>query len=208
VKFAVEDAYLTIAAESRSEIKVKSSRFIGESFLVRSVDEAVVRLDTIRKREFQATHHCYAYVVGLPGNQTHKYSDDGEPGGTAGRPIYDTLVGRGLTNGLVVVTRYFGGTKLGTGGLARAYSDTTRAVLESSGVKTNYLIRRFRCDLQFTLYDSWLRELHKLGASVVDSRFAERVTLTIEIRAGQAERLMAAFVQLTSGKGSLEEIGS
>jgi uncharacterized YigZ family protein len=208
VRFAVKDAYQIIAAESRSEIKIRGSRFIGESFLVRSVDEAVVRLDAVRKREFQATHHCYAYMVGLPGNQQHKYSDDGEPGGTAGRPIYDTLVGRGLTNALVVVTRYFGGTKLGTGGLARAYSDTARDVLELSGVKSNYITRRFRCDLQFPLYDGWLRELHKLGATVVDSRFAERVTLTIEIRAGQAERLMAAFVQLTSGKGLLEEIGA
>lgn len=208
MKFAVEDAYLTIATESRSEIRVKGSRFIGVSFLVRSVDEAVVRLDAVRKREFQATHHCYAYVVGLPGSQQHKYSDDGEPGGTAGRPIYDTLAGRGLTNGLVIVTRYFGGTKLGTGGLARAYSDTARAVLELSGVKTNYITRRFRCDLQFPLYDSWLRELHKLGATVVDSRFAEKVTLTLEIRADRAERLMEAFVQLTLGKGSLEEIGT
>ena len=208
MKFPVEDAYLTIATESRSEKRVKGSRFIAVSFLVRSVDEAVVRLDAVRKREFQATHYCYAYVVGLPGSQQHKYSDDGEPGGTAGRPIYDTLVGRALTNGLVVVTRYFGGTKLGTGGLARAYSDTARAVLELSGVKTNYITRRFRCDLQFPLYDSWLRELHKLGASVVDSRFAERVILTIEIRAGQAEHLTAAFVQLTSGKGLLEEIGT
>ena len=206
MKIAVEDAYLTIATESRSEIKVKGSRFIGESFLVRSVDETAVRLDAVRKREFQATHHCYAYVVGLPGNQQHKYSDDGEPGGTAGRPIYDTLVGRGLTNGLVVVTRYFGGTKLGTGGLARAYYDTARTVLELSGEKTNYITRCFRCDLQFPLYDGWLRELHKLGATVVDSRFAEQVTLTLEIRAGHAERLMAAFVQLTSGKGLLEEI--
>jgi uncharacterized YigZ family protein len=208
VKFPVEDTYLTIATESRSEIKVKGSRFIGESFLVRAIDAAIVRLDAVRKREFQATHHCYACVVGLPGSQQHKYSDDGEPGGTAGRPIYDTLAGRGLTNGLVVVTRYFGGTKLGAGGLSRAYSDTARAVLELSGVNTNYITRRFRCDLQFPVYDTWLRELHKSGATVVDSQFAERVTLTIEIRAGQAERLKAAFVQLTSGKGLLEEIGA
>lgn len=208
MKIPVEDAYLTIATESRSEFKVKGSRFIGESFLIGSIDEAMLRLDAVRKREFQATHHCYAYVVGLPGNQQHKYSDDGEPGGTAGRPIYDTLAGRGLTNTLLIVTRYFGGTKLGPGGLARAYSDTARAVLELSGTKTNYIVRRFRCDLQFPLYDGWLRELHKLGATVVDSQFAERVTLTLEIRAGQAERLMAAFVQLTSGKGSLEEIGA
>jgi len=208
VKFPVEDAYLTIATESRSEIKVKGSRFIGESFLVQSIDEAIVRLDAVRKREFQATHHCYACMVGLPGSQQYKYSDDGEPGGTAGRPIYDTLAGRGLTNTLVIVTRYFGGTKLGAGGLSRAYSDTARAALELSGVKTNYITRRFRCDLQFPLYDTWLRELHKLGATVVDSQFAERVTLTIEIRAGQAEHLKAGFVQLTSGKGLLEEIGA
>lgn len=204
----VEDAYLTIASESRSESKVKGSRFIGESFLVRSAEEAMARLETVRKREFQATHHCYAYVVGLPGNQQYKYSDDGEPGGTAGRPIYDTLLGRELTDTLIVVTRYFGGTKLGTGGLARAYSDAARAVLELSGVKTVYITKRFRCDLDFSLYDTWLRELHKLGATVVESEFAERVRLTLEIRRSLADRLAAAFVQLTSGRGSLEEIAS
>ena len=203
----MEDAYLTIASEAHSESKVKGSRFIGESFLVRSADEATARLDTVRKREFQATHHCYAYIVGLPGNQQYKYSDDGEPGGTAGRPIYDTLLGRDLTDTLVVVTRYFGGTKLGTGGLARAYSDAARTVLELSGVKTVYITKRFRCDLEFSLYDTWLREMHKLGADVVESKFAERVTLTLEIRLSQADRLAAAFVHLTSGKGSLEEIG-
>jgi len=205
---AVDDTYLTIGEESRSEIKVRGSRFIGESYLVESVEAAGAKLDAVRKREFQATHHCYAYVVGLPGNQQYKYSDDGEPGGTAGRPIYDNIVGRGLTCGLVVVTRYFGGTKLGAGGLARAYSDTARAVLELSGVKTVYITQRFKCDLDFSLYDTWLRELHKLGATVVDSKFAERVALTLEIRVSLADRLAAAFGQLTSGKGSLEEIGA
>lgn len=204
----MEDTYLTIDVESRTETRVKGSWFIGESFLVASAGEALTRLEQVRRREYQATHHCYAYVVGPTAGKQFKYSDDGEPSGTAGRPIYDAIVGRGLTNTAVVVTRYFGGTKLGTGGLARAYSEAARAVLDLSNVKTHYLTSRYRCVLDFSPYDSWQRALRQLGALVVDSQYADRVTMIVEIRKSRAEQLKAAFVQLTSGKGSIDDTES
>ncbi|MCK4857045.1 MAG: YigZ family protein, partial [candidate division Zixibacteria bacterium] len=141
--------------ESQIEIKVKGSRFIGETCLVASVDEAVARLAVVRKREYQATHHCYAYVTGWPDQVGFKYSDDGEPSGTAGRPIYDVITGHALTNLLVVVTRYFGGTKLGTGGLVRAYSEAARAAVEASGRHQQFLTRDYRFVLEFARYDQW-----------------------------------------------------
>ncbi|MCK4606997.1 MAG: YigZ family protein, partial [candidate division Zixibacteria bacterium] len=117
----MDDQYYEIAGPARIEIKRKGSRFIAETGAVSSVEEAHEQLETVRSREHAATHHCYAYRVGIADEARFKYSDDGEPGGTAGRPIYDVICGCEVTNALLVVTRYFGGTKLGTGGLARAY---------------------------------------------------------------------------------------
>jgi uncharacterized YigZ family protein len=202
----VSDAYTTIRTESRVEIKVKGSRFIGETCLAGSVDEAMARLTAVRKRDYQATHHCYAYVTGWPDQAEFKYSDDGEPSGTAGRPIYDVITGNGLTNLLVIVTRYFGGTKLGTGGLVRAYGDAARAAVEASGRQEQFLTRDYRFVLEFARYDQWLREMDRLGATVVASEFTDEVTLRIRVRRSLAESLMAAFVELTSGKGEVEEI--
>ncbi len=202
----MDDRYLTIARESSVEIKVKASRFIGESCFVSTVDEALARLTAIRKREHAATHHCYAYRVGMGDKAAFKYSDDGEPSGTAGKPIYDLILGSDLTNILVVVTRYFGGTKLGTGGLAHAYGDSARAVLEESGVKENFVLSRFLFEMEFAHYDRWRTILHRLNASEVDAWFAQTVPSSVTIRWSRAEDLRRAFIEMTAGKGKCEEV--
>ena len=202
----MDDTYLTIEREARAEIKEKGSRFIAESFLVTTLDAALEKLESVRKREYPATHHCYAYLLGTAEASQFKYSDDGEPSGTAGKPIYDLAAGRNLTNLLLVVTRYFGGTKLGTGGLLRAYSDTARAALDASGVRTNYLTHHFHFTVDFPHYDSWQRELHRLEARVVDSQFTDRVSMVIEIRRSRAEELTERFIELTAGKGRFEQV--
>lgn len=200
------DSFLTIQAAARAEIKIKGSRFIGESFPVATLDDALTQLATVRKREYQANHHCYAYQVRTEGDPQFKYADDGEPSGTAGRPIYDIITGRQVTNLLLVVTRYFGGTKLGTGGLVRAYGETAKATLDASGVQEILITSSFRCRLDFSLYDQWLREIHKLEARVDDAKFSDRVVLTVSIRKSRVESLLGAFRELTSGKGEVEEI--
>lgn len=200
------DVYATIATESHAEIKVKGSRFIGETFLVDDVPLALERLEVVRKREYSATHHCYAYIVGLGVERLFKYSDDGEPNGTAGKPILDVIEGSGVTHILCVVTRYFGGTKLGTGGLVRAYGDAARAVMEQSGRRERFLCSHFRLELVFPLYDRWQRELHELGAKVDASDFSDHVTMQVTIRNSQAERLVEAFARLTAGKGKIEPL--
>ena len=201
---AMDDEYFTIRSECRHEIKVKDSRFIGETFLIESPDDAAMRLESVRKREFAATHHCFAWQTGLEKSRQFKYSDDGEPSGTAGRPIYDVLVGSGVTNTLVVVTRYFGGTKLGTGGLTHAYSDSAKAVTQESGRERHFLTTRFRVRMAFSYYDRWLRLKHRLGASAVDAQFGEEVTDTVSIRNSLAEELRSGFIELTAGKGQIE----
>jgi len=202
----MHDEYYTIARPASAEIKVKGSRFIGETFLVSTPDDALDRLETVRKREHAATHHCYAYRVGLGDQPTFKYSDDGEPNGTAGKPIYDAVCGRDLTSTLLVVTRYFGGTKLGTGGLARAYADTAGLALDQSGRRQHFRWAHYRLELQFPWYDQWLKLANRLDVRTEDSHFSEIVRLSVKIRQSRAPDLESAFVELTSGKGTIERI--
>lgn len=202
----MNDEYRTVRTESLAEIKVQGSRFIGEALSAGSVTEAEQKLEHVRKREHAATHHCFAWRIGLDENIQFKYSDDGEPSGTAGRPIYDIILGTDLTDTLVVVTRYFGGTKLGTGGLAHAYSDTARAAIERAELVTRYVTALARVTLEFSLYDRLQRTVHKLEASIVDSQFSDKVSLTIEIRQSRIDDFRRSFVELTSGKGEIEII--
>lgn len=200
----MSDEYHTIRAESLVEIKVQGSRFIGEAIGAVSAPEAQLKLDQIRKREYAATHHCYAWRVGHDQDTAFRYSDDGEPNGTAGRPIYGAIVGADLTDTVVVVTRYFGGTKLGTGGLAHAYSDAACLALEQAGRTTRYITGLATATLDFALYDRWLKLLQKMGATVVGSQFADKVTMQIEIRLSRLNELQRTFVEITSGKGQIE----
>jgi uncharacterized YigZ family protein len=202
----MEDRYFTIASESSFELKIKNSRFLAESCLVINPDTAVERLSAIRKREYDATHHCYAYLTGTGSGAVFKYSDDGEPNGTAGKPIYDVLAGTKVTNCLVVVTRYYGGTKLGTGGLTHAYSDAAKGVLEQSGRTEHFLLVHFKLDLEFSTFDKWQRVLARLGATTLSSEFADRVGMHLAIRQSRAEELKREFIELTSGRGIIEEI--
>jgi uncharacterized YigZ family protein len=202
----MDDAYLTIRQASKTEIKVKGSRFIGEACLAETVEQAIAQLGAIRKREYNATHHCYAYIIGRGPQPVFKYSDDGEPGGTAGKPIYDVVAGSGATNVLCVVTRYFGGTKLGAGGLVRAYGAAASAALAAAGTIERYDTVEFRLGLEFSLYDRWQLQLQAIGAEVVQAKFTDSVSLHVKIRAGRAERLEKMFTELTSGRGRIEKI--
>jgi len=203
----MEDCYLEISRGTQIVLKVKGSRFIGETCRVGSSDEAAVELEKIRKREYSATHHCYAWQVGLHTEQSFKYSDDGEPNGTAGRPIYDAIAGRNVTNLLLVVTRYFGGTKLGTGGLARAYAEAAREALDQSGTRQRLLCSAYRFHLEFSRYDLFQRILHRFEAVVKESQFSDLVMLEVEIRRSHVEELLTAFSELCAGKGEVEKLG-
>jgi uncharacterized YigZ family protein len=202
----MDDRFLTIRDEATVEIKIKGSRFIGESFLTPTGDLVLERLAAVRKREYAATHHCYAWRVGVESGSVFKYSDDGEPTGTAGRPIHDILTGNDLTNTLLVVTRYFGGTKLGTGGLTHAYSDCARATVEHSGIKEHFILNRYRVELEFSYYDRWKILVNRLGVTERDAIFEDHVRLVAEIRRSRGDELVQALVELTAGKGKIETL--
>ncbi len=196
----MKDTFRQIAANQTAEVKVKGSRFIGEALVVLDEQEAQEALQRIRKREYNATHHCWAYRLGLQSDR-FRYSDDGEPGGTAGQPILRQIDGQGVTNIMVVVTRYYGGTKLGTGGLARAYGDAASAVLATCQIDEHIL--RAHLVIRFAYADT-SPAMHTIGrfdVKIENSTYGDETELTLGIRTSQVEAFKNQFVEKLAGRG-------
>lgn len=194
------DVYYTIAQNSCIEFKKKGSRFIGRTFLLESQSKADEHLESIRKKHFDATHNCYAWRYGLFENEHSRFSDDGEPSGTAGKPIMQSIVGHELTNVLVIVTRYFGGTKLGTGGLVRAYSQAANEALEKSRTVKCYLETEIKLHFNYEFTNVTLRTIENHNAKIVDQNYANDVEIVISIRNSNVKTITSQLVELTSGK--------
>lgn len=194
------DTYRTLGRPARAEIKRDGSRFLAEAFPVQSEDGVQARLDDVREREHRATHHCWAYRLG-PEGEHFRSSDDGEPTGTAGPPILRRLEAHELTNTLAVVTRYFGGRKLGTGGLARAYGDACEEVLAAAPVQQQ--VRRQGIEITFDYDDTGAarRLIERFGATVVAKRYGQQATLEVGVPRSQVEAFRRAFRDATAGRG-------
>ena len=201
------DYYQTIAAGAEAALKIKGSRFLAYAAPAADKEAAEAFLAGLRKRWFDATHHCYAWSLGSGAVQISRSSDDGEPAGTAGKPILAVLQGRELTQLTVVVVRYFGGTKLGTGGLVRAYSASATLVLDQCRVVKIWQTRSL--DLRFG-YDQ-LSTILKLGerhdAAIAESEYGERVWLRLVLRQGEAAAFTHAAIEMTHGQIQIEEAG-
>jgi len=203
--FLPEDAYRTVSKVGKAEIEIKGSRFIAHALPASTVEEAEEKIEALRQHYHDATHNCYAYRIGTGPDLVYRFDDAGEPGGTAGRPILQAIEGKGLTDVAVVVTRYFGGTKLGAGGLVRAYSTAAAAALEAAEPVVRYFEDTFRVSFPYPFYNSVQQTLDQFGARVVRSAFAEKVTLVVAVRSSNLEDLLRALRDATAGK--LERIG-
>lgn len=201
----MNDSYLTIKNESRIEIKIKNSKFIGHTYFTDSIKSVQTIFTKIKKIEYNANHNCYAYIIGIDKQKIFKYSDDGEPNGTAGKPIYDVIAGNNLTNILLVVTRYFGGTKLGTGGLVKAYSETAKSVLDKSGIIEKYLIDTLEFDIDFSHFNSLNHIIANSKAKILKSDFSNNVKIKLEVRKSKTIQVKNEITELTSGKVSFIE---
>jgi len=190
----------TIRANARYQIKVKSSKFIANAHPISSVEQAKSVLGTIRKEFHDARHHCFAFKIGEGDRAITRTSDDGEPSGTAGAPILQVIEGNNFTNLLVVVTRYFGGTKLGIGGLARAYSEVTKEVLEIA--KPKILLDSVRCEIQTNFADQSLvmRILNQFHARDISLEFSEIVIVTCEIEKSKWTEFAKELHSTSNGK--------
>ena len=194
------DSFLTVKSQSKTEIKIKGSKFIGQAIPCSDEAEAERHLEDIRKEYYDATHNCFAYRVGFGGDTKFRYSDAGEPSGTAGKPIYDQIMGKNLTDVIIVVTRYFGGTKLGTGGLTHAYSESASAAIEQAEISERFVTEEIRLTVQFSDYSATERIIHQHDGKVIDSDFSDVVRLTVEIRQSRVGRLKEKLTDVTSGR--------
>ena len=200
------NGYRTIAHESEIEIVIKKSRFIGYAFLVSSAEEANEKLAALRKRQWDASHHCSAYVLGAD-KQLQKYSDDGEPSGTAGVPVLDVLLKENLVNVCVVATRYFGGTLLGAGGLVRAYSHTSKIAIEAANIVTMAECGIYRCDIDYSFYDRLVVLLNEVGANIEGSDFSDKVKVIFTVKEKYAKILAERLTDVSNGKYRIRRLG-
>lgn len=193
--------FKSITTRVRQEIKVRGSRFIGTAIPVSDRDDIDRELAAIRKEFWDATHNCYAWRLAPDGLQ-YRFSDDGEPAGSAGKPILFVMQQREVVNTLVVVTRYFGGVKLGVGGLVRAYGEATAEVLNATEIITTYPSNDFRV---FTPYEDMkaIRPLVERYAMKFEEEFLDVVTYTVKIRSDQADEFQALITELSQGRAGV-----
>ncbi|MOA06069.1 IMPACT family member YigZ [compost metagenome] len=170
------ERYKTVRKAGDKEIVIKKSRFIGHVKPVETEEDAVSFIEEIKKRHWNATHNCSAYMIGER-DEIQKQSDDGEPSGTAGKPILEVIKNQGLKNIAIVVTRYFGGIMLGAGGLIRAYTDGAVAAIEAGEAITRVLHREIYVELDYTWLGKAENELRNKGIRTGETAFADKVTL-------------------------------
>ncbi len=203
----MKDRYFAVKGETQNEIVIEKSRFICSVKRVDGEDEAKAFVTSIKEKYPDATHNCYAYIADENGFYI-KFSDDGEPQGTAGMPMLEVLKNKKLFCTAVVVTRYFGGVKLGAGGLVRAYSDCTAKGVEKCGIVENILSKTLAVDVSFSLYPKVQKYFFSITSNVVDTDYkADGVTITFEIPENLLEKVEKDFADMSSGKAQLKVVG-
>jgi uncharacterized YigZ family protein len=193
--------YKTIKTNNQFEIdKIKGSRFIGTLIKVSDRDKAEEELDNIRKKKYNATHNCFAYTVGLDNDIITRYSDDGEPSGTAGRPMMNVLEASGNSNTLLIVTRYYGGTKLGTGGLVKAYSEAAKEVIFHSKI----IDVEIKISLEFNYaYDNTsmvMNLINRYEAEIIEEKYGNDAEIIINLNKGFMQEFKDEIFDKSNGK--------
>lgn len=200
------DAVHSLNSGPEIEIKIKGSRFLGRAFEAVTEDEARAELAALKKKAYDATHHCSAWKIGPPEKPIERHDDDGEPSGSAGPPILGAIHQSGLTNALVVVTRYYGGTKLGTGGLVKAYGEAARLALAEAPRKT--LWRRESLVIRCAFDDLGPVEtlVGKAAAHTLDVErvFEPEPEVRLVLKQSRVDDLANALVEATAGRVKLE----
>lgn len=190
-----EDTYRTIEKVSEGVFKDKGSKFIALAIPVKTEEQVKEKLDEIRKQYHDARHHCYAYMLG-PDKSAQRYNDDGEPSGTAGRPIFGQIQSFDLTNILIVVVRYFGGTKLGVSGLINAYKTATKEALNSADIKELTVKDVYELHYEYPLMNDVMRIIKEDSLEVLEQDFQIRCKLIFQIRKNDSNKAYEKFDKL------------
>ena len=191
--------YLTIEESRTGEIVEKKSRFICTLFHVETEEEAIALIEKTKKQYWDARHNCYAFIVGK-NMELKRFSDDGEPSGTAGKPILEVLEGRGLTYTLAIVTRYFGGVLLGTGGLVRAYSDASKTAIEAGEIACMKLMQPYEFVIDYQMVGKIKYSLNEMGIDIAGEEYTDVVTMKIVVPIDICEKVEKNITEITNGK--------
>ena len=192
-------AYRTLLKDGREEYVIQKSRFIGRAAPGTTPEAALAFLDSVRQEHRTANHTCYAYIIGQNAG-IMRYSDDVEPGGTAGMPIIEVLKARGVVDCAVVVTRYFGGILLGAGGLVRAYSHTCALALNAAGVCAMLPTHRWLFEVEYSLWDKVQYAIHALPVRLEATEFTATVNFRLLCRETDANAVCAELARVTDGR--------
>ena len=187
-----EDTYKTIAKPAEGRYSEKRSKFLAYAFPVQNEQEVKQRLAEIQKKHWDARHHCYAYILG-PHKDAYRLNDNGEPSGTAGRPIYGQLLSKDLTNTLVIVVRYFGGIKLGVSGLQNAYKVAAKEALDAAVIEERTVQEQYRVVFEYVKMNDIMQILKDPEIQVLDRQSDMRCTYTISVRQRDADRITEAL---------------
>jgi len=190
-----DDSYKTITSPAEGFFKDKGSKFISYAYPIRNENDAKVFLAELRELHPKAVHHCYAYRLGLD-RMSYRMSDDGEPSGTAGRPILNTLYSRDITNILVVVVRYFGGTLLGVPGLIHAYKTATEIALDEAEVITSHLFNIYELVFSYVQMNDVMRIVKEMELPVTEQQFNMECRMAVEVRTTMVERFVSRCEQV------------
>lgn len=187
-----DDSYKTIAKPAEGSYSEKRSKFLAYAFPVQNEQEVKQRLAEIQKKHWDARHHCYAYILG-PHKDAYRLNDNGEPSGTAGRPIYGQLLSKDLTNTLVIVVRYFGGIKLGVSGLQNAYKVAAREALDAAVIEERTIQETYRVTFEYTKMNDIMQILKNPEVQVLDRQSYMQCIYTISVRQRDADRITEAL---------------
>ncbi len=197
--------YYTVKAEAVHEIDIQKSRFLAFVKRVETEDDAKHYIEKITKEHWKANHNCYAYTIG-ENQRIQKASDDGEPSGTAGVPILEVLKKKHLQDTVIVVTRYFGGIKLGAGGLIRAYSKSASEGVNHAGIVKRSLVTVFRCTIDYTQLGTIENEIRQSSFLIKDILYEEKVSLLLYAGEDQRDELEEWLMDLSSGTAKIEPL--
>lgn len=199
------ELYTTLAGEGSDEFEEKRSVFIGHAKHVTGEEDAMDFVKSKKKEYNDATHNCWAYL--LKGGIVARYSDDGEPQGTAGVPMLEAIRKSGVSDCVVVVTRYFGGILLGAGGLVRAYSHGTKIALDAAKIVTYEKYTELSLDCTYSDYQKYSVVLPTFGAIIDDTEFSDRVKICFAVKSTVADKLALKITEMSGGKDRAEKTG-
>ena len=187
-----DDSYKTIAKPAEGNYSEKRSKFLAYAFPVQNEQEVKQRLAEIQRKHWDARHHCYAYILG-PHKDAYRLNDNGEPSGTAGRPIYGQLLSKDLTNTLVIVVRYFGGIKLGVSGLQNAYKVAAREALDAAVIEERTVQEIYRVTFEYVKMNDIMQVLKDPNIQILDRQSYMQCIYTISVRQREADRITEAL---------------